>query len=320
MEEDDRDDDDGRQVEDQRPHDRDDSGNLAVVKGRKEAGTEGRDPLEEEGEREDRETVDRDLLERCVPMGEGAGQRIREKLDHDGGDNAEDNDDRHALLIQILQVVRIAGPEVIRDQRGNTEHEAGSDGSENRVDITDRTVGGNAHIADHIEEKTVVNDVDEGTRDIGEEFGGTVSAGFGQRFSILNRLAEAQKACVFAGKIDQGNETADEKAGSLSYGKQKNLEIARAMATMPELLLLDEPASGLNTQELDQLSQRVLRMRDMGITVVLIEHKMDVVMNISNKIMVLNFGESIAFGTPEEISADPHVIEAYLGKEDEEDA
>ena len=113
---------------------------------------------------------------------------------------------------------------------------------------------------------------------------------------------------------------ANEKAGSLSYGMQKNLEIARAMATKPELLLLDEPASGLNTQELDQLSQRVLRMRDMGITVVLIEHKMDVVMNISHKIMVLNFGECIAFGTPEEISADQQVIEAYLGKEDEEDA
>lgn len=113
---------------------------------------------------------------------------------------------------------------------------------------------------------------------------------------------------------------ANEKAGSLSYGMQKNLEIARAMATKPELLLLDEPASGLNTQELDQLSQRVLRMRDMGITVVLIEHKMDVVMNISHNIMVLNFGECIAFGTPEEISANQQVIEAYLGKEDEEDA
>ena len=107
---------------------------------------------------------------------------------------------------------------------------------------------------------------------------------------------------------------------SLSEGQKRRVSIAAVAASQPELLLLDEPASGLNTQELDQLSQRVLRMRDMGITVVLIEHKMDVVMNISHKIMVLNFGECIAFGTPEEISADQQVIEAYLGKEDEEDA
>ncbi|MCE5235991.1 MAG: ABC transporter ATP-binding protein [Clostridiaceae bacterium] len=113
---------------------------------------------------------------------------------------------------------------------------------------------------------------------------------------------------------------AKEPAGSLSYGLQKNLEIVRALVSRPEVILLDEPASGLNTQDLDGLSKRIAAIRDRGISVVLIEHKMDVVMSISDKIMVLNFGETIAYGTPEHVALDHAVIEAYLGKEDCNDA
>lgn len=123
------------------------------------------------------------------------------------------------------------------------------------------------------------------------------------------------KSLFYLNMVGLGD-SAGRSAAAVTIGRQRLLEIGRALAAEPAVLLLDEPAAGLNTQETRELGALIRTIRDTGITVIIVEHDMELVMDIADEILVLNFGSRLAWGTPEQIQANPDVVEVYLGREE----
>lgn len=144
---------------------------------------------------------------------------------------------------------------------------------------------------------------------------GLFAAALGLPFSRRENRLTYKNADHYLSEVGLAH-LADENAANLALGQQKLLEIARAMALEPRLLLLDEPAAGLPGGETRELEKLILQLKEKGTTILLVEHDMETVMNLADNIVVMDFGRKIAEGTPEEIQRNPQVIKAYLGEED----
>jgi len=161
-------------------------------------------------------------------------------------------------------------------------------------------------------EMTVLENIMVGAH--AKSYAGMVSSAFRLPYVVKEERVIKEKAkreLAFIGLEKKVNEL----AGSLSFGDQRILEIARGLATEPKLILLDEPAAGLNTHETENLAKLIKKIKDRAITVFMVEHDMGLVMDISDRVMVLNHGEKIAEGTPREMQNNQAVISAYLGEE-----
>ena len=162
-------------------------------------------------------------------------------------------------------------------------------------------------------ELTVWQNVWIARRDAPGKEAGFIRNWFGSSAGTREAIEEILAFADLAGR-------ANDLAKNLAFGEQRRLELARAVAARPELILLDEPAAGMNRGEVEDLRQRILALRQEGITVLLVEHVMELVMGVTDRIAVLNFGKLIALGTPGEIQDNMAVREAYLGSPDSEPA